>query len=63
MFADDLKLFCSVRSILHAMSLDMLLSWCQPNCLVLNIDKFKLMSFYRCNASIIYDYEISNIPF
>ena len=66
MFADDLKLFSPVKSILDAINLqrdlDMLSSWCQRNCLSLNINKCKTMSFYRLNTPIIYNYAISNVP-
>ena len=57
MFADDLKIFCSFKSILDALNLqrdlDMLSSWCQSNRLSLNINICKIMSFYRCHYPVI----------
>ena len=63
MFADDLKIFCRVKSILDATNLrdlDTLSSWCQRNCLALNINKCKTMSFYRNRSPIYFNYEIQN---
>ena len=55
MFTDDLKIFCSVKSILDALNLqrdlDML------NRLSLNTNKCKIMSFYRCHYPVIFNYE------
>ena len=64
MFADDLTIFCRVKFILDATNLqrdlDTLSSWCQRNCLALNISKCKTMSFYRNRSPIYFNYEIQN---
>ena len=66
MFADDLKIFCRVKSILDATNLqrdlDTLSSWCQSNCLTLNINKCKTFSFYRTTFPLFFNYEIQNTP-
>lgn len=62
MYADDLKLFLSVKSILDAISLqsdiDLLSNWCQYNCLYLNINKCKAMSYHRNSSKINFEYMI-----
>ena len=64
MFADDLKMFYSVKSRLDAMNLqrdlDMLSLWCQQNCLSLNINKCKTISFHRKKLPIQFCYKIDH---
>ena len=64
MFADDLKMFYSVKSRLDAMNLqrdlDMLSLWCQQNCLSLNINKCKTISFHRKKLPIQFSYKIDH---
>ena len=66
MFADALKIFCRVKSILDAMNLqrdlDTLSLWYQRNCLTLNINKCKTMSSYRSRSPLCFSYEILNTP-
>ena len=62
LFADDLKIFRSVRNVRDASvlqrDLDTLSSWCQQNGLDLNIEKCKCMSFYRTRSPVEFDYMI-----
>ena len=66
MFADDLKIYCPVKSVLDATNLqrdlDKLSSWCQQNCLFLNIDKCKVMSVHRKRCPITFAYHLDQIP-
>ena len=62
MFADYLKLCCSIKSVLDSSNFqrdfDMLSSRSQCNFLNLNIKKCKTMSFYQWNAQTVFSYEI-----
>ena len=66
MFADDLKIYCLVKSVLDATNLqrdlDMLSSWCQQNCLFLNNYKCKTMSVHRKRCPIVFEYQLNQIP-
>lgn len=63
-YADDLKLYCSVRTVRDAVGLqrdlDSLSSWCQRNGLFLNIKKCKVVSFHRKTSPMIFDYNLAD---
>ena len=64
-FADDLKLFSSVKYVRDASeiqrNLDTLASRCQHNFVFLNIGKCKYMSFYRKRSPVLFEYMIDGI--
>jgi ribonucleases P/MRP protein subunit RPP40 len=64
MYADDLKIFKAVRSVLDCSALqrdlDAISEWCQRNCLSLSIGKCKIMSFHRNHSPIHYNYEVGD---
>jgi len=65
LFADDAKLFSSIKSLSDSEILQDQLSkfciWSVNNCLELNIDKCKIISFTRSINSIIFNYKLNNI--
>lgn len=65
LFADDLKIFQTVRSIGDALSLqsdlDRLISWCDLNCLELHVKKCIVMSFHRKKSPLHFEYSIYNL--
>lgn len=65
MYADDLKIYCSVKSVADAIALqhdiDLFAVWCQKNRLSLNVDKCKCMSFYRSRRPIHFEYSIDSV--
>jgi hypothetical protein len=62
LYADDLKLFKKIQTVLDSSSLqrdlDALYEWCKFNCLDLNIGKCSVISFYRIRQPIIFGYAI-----
>ena len=64
-FADDLNIFYPVKLYLDALNLqrdlDMLSLWCQQNCLSLNINKCKTMTFHRKRFPIQFSFNIDSI--
>lgn len=66
LYADDLKLIGKVKSISDAIllqaDLNALTSWCRENRLYLNVDKCKVMSFFRIRAPVHFDYCIDGVP-
>lgn len=65
LYADDLKLCGKVKSVADAirlqMDLDALSRWCKLNRLDLNIDKCKVISFFRIKSPIHFQYSIDGI--
>ena len=65
LYADDLKLFKTIRSIQDAKQLQLdlvaLFNWCQNNCLHLNIKKCYVISFYKTKSHISFDYQLDNV--
>ena len=64
LFADDLKLYKSIKNVRDASDLqrdlDALSSWCQRNRLYLSIEKCKCMSFYRKRSPVEFGYMIDS---
>lgn len=62
LYADDLKLLGKVSSLSDALllqsDLDLLSEWCERNQLELNVDKCKVMSFFRIRSPVRFNYEI-----
>ncbi|GBM20906.1 hypothetical protein AVEN_253710-1 [Araneus ventricosus] len=65
LFADDLKLFGSIRSDLDSVllqrDLDRLFKWCIDNRLHLNIEKCSVLSYTRKTQPLIHVYKINNL--
>lgn len=65
MYADDLKLFSSIRTLLdckHLQSnLNVISDWCVSNKLRLNVSKCFTMSFYRINNPILFQYKLDQM--
>lgn len=65
LYADDLKLYASIKSPLDASKvqrdLDALLIWCNENHLFLNIEKCKVMRFRRNHISLNFDYNLNGL--
>ncbi|GBM22882.1 putative RNA-directed DNA polymerase from transposon BS [Araneus ventricosus] len=65
LFADDLKLFSSIRSDLDSVllqrELDCLFKWCTDNRLHLNIEKCSVLSYTRKAQPLNHVYKISNL--
>ena len=65
LYADDCKLFSRVDNLLDCKliqnDLHAIKRWCDENCLPLNINKCKCMSFSRKKELIEFHYEIDNI--
>ena len=63
LFADDVKLFKKIRNPENAVQLqidiDSLAMWCEVNGMILNVDKCKMMTFYR-GSLMTYSYTIGN---
>ena len=66
LFADDLKLYKSIKNKRDASDLqrnsDTLSSWCQRNRLYLNIEKCNSMSFYQRRSLVEFGYIIDSNP-
>lgn len=64
LFADDLKLFRSIKSeddaILLQKDVDSLHNWCLQNSMALNIKKCFSITFSKSNSQIFYPYAINN---
>jgi hypothetical protein len=64
LFADDVKLYSTIRDISDCMRLqsnvDVLYGWCRSNGLPLNRDKCYILSFSRKTKPIMFDYRIGN---
>lgn len=62
MYADDLKIYKRIRTVLDCTALqrdlEAVAMWCERNCLYLNIGKCKHMSFYRNRTPITFGYAI-----
>ncbi|GBO31455.1 putative RNA-directed DNA polymerase from transposon BS [Araneus ventricosus] len=65
LFADDLKLFSSIRSDLDSVllqrDLDCLFNWCTDNRLHLNIEKCSVLSYTRRAQPLNHVYKINNL--
>lgn len=66
LYADDLKLYCSVSSIDDCVNiqkdLENLLFWCQLNHLELNIKKCRVLRFSKSSGYILFDYNLNDTP-
>jgi hypothetical protein len=64
LFADDVKLYSTIRDISDCMRLqsnvDVLYGWCLSNGLPLNRDKCYILSFSRKTKPLMFDYRIGN---
>jgi hypothetical protein len=64
LFADDVKLYSTIRDISDCMRLqsnvDVLYGWCRSNGLPLNRDKCYILSFSRKTKPLMFDYRIGN---
>lgn len=64
LFADDLKIFNIVNTVDDCMRIQEDISglclWCQLNGMQFNVEKCKIMQFYRKKAPILYDYVIGD---
>lgn len=64
LYADDVKIFRSVKSVSDAMDLqndiNRLSEWCYLNGLYFNIDKCSVISFKRIKSPVAYEYRIQN---
>lgn len=64
LFADDLKIFKRIKTQLDAFhlqeDLDAMTTWCKNNKLELNIQKCRVMTFFRIRSPILYDYKLNN---
>lgn len=64
-YADDLKLFCSVNTLLdcHELQeqLNNVVDWCCSNKLEINPTKCKVLSFTRSKSPILFDYKIAGV--
>ena len=61
-YADDLKIYLTIRNIedcyrLHVL-LDTFITWCNLNLLTISIPKCEVMTFHRIKTPIIFDYTI-----
>lgn len=65
LYADDLKIFHSVRTLescgLIQRSLDSLVSWCEANKLTLNQDKCKVLTFSRKKETVLFPYRLESV--
>ncbi|XP_055387804.1 uncharacterized protein LOC129616266 [Condylostylus longicornis] len=63
-FADDTKLFSIIRSVedCHRLQLNIhkFYNWCSSNGFMLNVEKCKVMRFYRTNNFINFSYRVNN---
>ena len=66
LFADDLKVFCHIKSPSDCRSLqsaiDELEAWCDRNSLQLNPSKCSVTSFYRASRPAFHDYSLCGSP-
>lgn len=64
-FADDLILYHSINSLLDATDLqsdiEAFSTWCNKNSLSVNVDKCKIMSFYRKKSPTSFSFSIGDI--
>ncbi len=64
LFADDLKAFMEINSVYDALQLqndlNKLMTWCHKNMLYVNIKKCKVMSLYRKQSPIEFEYKIDS---
>lgn len=62
LFADDLKIFLQIKSLLDCIrlqqQLDLVQSWCESNRLNLNATKCRVMSYNRKQRPILYPYSV-----
>lgn len=65
-YADDLKIFRSVSSLLDCVALQqdlsMLNDWCKNNGMLVNIKKCKAISFSQVQSPISFNYTLNEIP-
>lgn len=65
MYADDVKLFATIRNVNDAMELQNDLNlfslWCSKNLMQLNISKCKCMSYTMKHDPVLYNYSVNNV--
>ncbi|RYA65507.1 reverse transcriptase domain-containing protein, partial [Enterobacter cloacae complex sp. 2DZ2F20B] len=65
MFADDIKIFREIAnvndSVLLQNDVNKFRSWCTSNCLSINTDKCKIMTFSLCKNIFLYDYNFQGM--
>lgn len=65
-YADDLKIFRSISSLLDCVALqhdiDILSEWCNNNGMHVNVKKCKVISFSRVQSPISFDYALNGSP-
>lgn len=65
LYADDLKIFKVITSVVDCCALqndiDSLQQWCYDNGMAINITKTKMISFTRRRSAVNYEYKIDNI--
>ena len=61
-YADDFKMFLTIRNIEDCyrlqLMLDSFVKWCQLNCLIISIGKCEVMTFHRIKSPIVFHYSI-----
>ena len=64
-YADDMKIFCEVKSLNDCrhlqQQLDIFTEWCNINCMILNFQKCSVISFSRKKKPIAFDYRLSGV--
>lgn len=62
LYADDMKLFYQIQTREDCLrlqrDLDIMVDWCNDNCLPLNVSKCSVLSFYRIKNPILFDYNL-----
>lgn len=65
LFADDLKMFHEIKTLSDALDLETdiytFAAWCMRNYMSINVDKCKIMSFYRITIPTMFTYSIEDI--
>ena len=65
MFADDVKIFMSIKSVADSLNfqkdIEKLKDWCSTNSLSLNLNKCSVMSFSRSTMPILFNYMMGGV--
>lgn len=66
LYADDLKIFCQINSVVDCehlqINLNHINTWCIENNLFLNVNKCNVMSYSRKQSTYEFDYKIESTP-
>lgn len=66
LYADDLKIFRIIASVLDCLVLqtdiDVVLAWCKENGMSVNVSKCKAITFSRCVTTLAHQYRIDKTP-